>query len=93
MCAPEYVDEDCGYDVTEDNYIYTADNTSSTTIQFEVYYPQVEGLSGDVQEKVNGALQDCALESVDKLYLEPSDEMKEKVLGEEYPRRSVGYQV
>ena len=82
---PEYVDEDCGYDVTEDNYIYTADNTSSTTIQFEVYYPQVEGLSGDVQEKVNGALQDCALESVDKLYLEPSDDMKEKVLGEEYP--------
>ena len=41
---PEYVDEDCGYEVTEDNYTYTADNTSSTTIQFEVYYPQVDGL-------------------------------------------------
>ena len=82
---PEYVDEDCGYDVTEDNYIYTADNTSSTTIQFEVYYPQVDGLDAEVQEKVNTALQDCALDSVDKLYLSPSDEMKEKVLGEEYP--------
>ncbi len=82
---PEYVDENCGYDVTEDSYIYTADNTSSTTIMFEVYYPQVDGLSAEVQEKVNTALQDCALASVDKLYLSPSDEMKEKVLGEAYP--------
>ena len=82
---PEYVDEDCGYEVTEDNYTYTADNTSSTTIQFEVYYPQVDGLDAAVQESVNAALQDCALASVDKLYLDPSDEMKEKVLGEEYP--------
>ena len=79
------MDEDCGYEVTEDNYTYTADNTSSTTIQFEVYYPQVDGLDAAVQESVNAALQDCALASVDKLYLDPSDEMKEKVLGEEYP--------
>lgn len=85
QAIPEYIDDNCGYKVTEDNYIYKPDDTSTATIEFEVYYPQVEGLDGDVQEKVNTALQDCALASVDKLYLHPSDEMKEKVLGEEYP--------
>ena len=80
-----HVDPDCGYQVTESDYTYTAENTTSAAIQFEVYYPQVEGLGEKVQEKVNTALQDCALATVDKLYLEPSDEMKEKVLGEENP--------
>lgn len=82
---PAYEDKNAGYTLKEDSYTYTADELTSTTIQFEVYYPQVEGLEEKVQEKVNTALQDCALVSVEKLYLDPSQEMKEKVLGESYP--------
>lgn len=82
---PEYVSGKADYKLKQDSYTYTADDTSTTTIQFEVYYPQVEGLEKAVQDRVNRALEDCALETVEKLYLHPSDEMKEKVLGEPYP--------
>lgn len=82
---PVYQDEHLGYEVKKDSYVYTPKDTTTTTIHFEVYYPQIEGLDEKVQKKVNQELEDCALETVDKLYLEPSDETKEQVLGEEAP--------
>lgn len=80
-----YVSDEADYEVKEENYSYIPDDTTSTVIQFEVYYPQIEGLSDSVQKKVNQTLENCAMETVDKLYLNPSQEMKEKVLSEDNP--------
>ncbi len=80
-----YVSDEADYEVKEENYSYIPDDTTSTVIQFEVYYPRIEGLSDSVQKKVNQTLENCAMETVDKLYLNPSQEMKEKVLSEDNP--------
>lgn len=90
-----YVSDHAKYEVTEENYSYAPDDTTSTVIQFEVVYPQIQGLDESVQKKINQALEDCAMETVDKLYLNPSQEMKEKVLSEESPvlASMVGYKV
>ena len=45
----------------------------------------IDGLEKEVEEKVNKLLEDCAMESVKELYLEPSDELKEKIIISEYP--------
>lgn len=37
------------------------------------------------EEKVNEALKNCALQTVDKIYDNPSDEMKERVLSSSQP--------
>lgn len=80
-----YVSNEADYEIKEENYNYIPDDTTSTVIQFDVYYPQIEGLSESVQKKVNQTLENCAMETVDKLYLNPSQEMKEKVLSEDSP--------
>lgn len=92
---PEYIDQNCGYEVKQDSYIHVPEDQSSSLIQFEVYYPQVSGLKKEMEDKVNKALEDCALQSVDRLYLNPSQDMKEKVLEEQYPvlASSVDYKV
>lgn len=80
-----YESEDISYEVTEDTYVHAPDDTKTTAIHFEVYFPQVKGLHKDVQETVNEELKNCAMETVDKLYLNPTEEMKEKVIGAEVP--------
>lgn len=80
-----YISDAADYEVKEENYNYIPDDTTSTVIQFDVYYPQIEGLNDSVEKKVNETLENCAMETVDKLYLNPSQEMKEKVLSEESP--------
>lgn len=80
-----YVSEEAGYEVKEEKYTYVPDDTTSTVIQFEVYYPQIQGLDESVEKKVNKELENCAMETVEKLYLNPSQDMKEKVLSEDSP--------
>lgn len=84
---PEYIDEHTGYELGEDSYVLNPEDveTTRTTIVFEIYYPQLTGLDEAVQEKVNEELKNCAMETAERIYLNPTDEIKEKVLGEEYP--------
>lgn len=83
---PEYEESDLSFEIKEDNYLYSPDDTKTTYVDFEIYYPQIEGL-GDakVQEQINEELKSCAMETVDRIYENPSTEIKERVLGEEYP--------
>ena len=82
---PEYVEENLNYEAVKDSYTYQSEDTKRTSIQFEVYFPKLSGLEEKVQDKINQSLKDCAMESVDRLYLNPSAETKEEVLGQEYP--------
>ncbi len=84
---PTYMEPGLAYEITEDSYSLSSDDaqTTMTTIYFEVPYPQIKGLEGDVETKVNEILKECAMETVDRLYLNPDEAVKEKVLGEEYP--------
>ena len=88
QAIPEYIDKQAGYEITEDSYILNPEDTETTrtTIMFEIRYPQVTGLKDEsVQEKVNEELKNCAMETAENIYLTPTDEIKETVLGEEYP--------
>ncbi len=83
---PEYIDEDISYTLDEDSYSFTDTEKTSTYITFEINYPMVTGLKkSDVEEKVNEALKEVAMDSVDKLYENPTDEVKEKVLAANNP--------
>ena len=44
------------------------------------------GLSSKkVEKKVNDAIRSCAMETVDKIYINPSEEIKETVLSSQTP--------
>lgn len=83
---PEYIDEDISYTLDEDTYSFTDTEKTSTYITFEVNYPTLTGLKkSDVEDKVNKALKEVAMESVDQLYENPTDEVKEAVLSADTP--------
>lgn len=83
---PEYEEKDLAFEIKEDSYLYSPDDTKTTYVDFEIYYPQIEGLEGaELQEQINEELKSCAMETVDRIYENPSTEIKERVLGEEYP--------
>lgn len=81
----EEIADDLSYKLGEDSYSVLDIEKQNTGIEFSVQFPVVDGLEKGVEEKVNGILKDCAMESVKELYLEPSDELKEKVIMAEYP--------
>lgn len=81
----EYRADGLKYEVEEEQYAYTSEDTKTTSIQFGVRYPKISGLDGSVQDKVNAALKDCAMETVDQIYLNPSMETKESIMREQYP--------
>lgn len=84
----EYIEEHTGYELTEESYIVNPEDTETkrTMIAFEVLYPQISGLKdASVQEKVNEELKNCAMETAEKIYLTPTEEIKEIVLGEQNP--------
>mgnify|MGYP002572309418 FL=1 len=45
-------------------------------MQFDVKYPQITGVEGENIDKINEMLKDCAMSTVNTLYLAPSDSMK-----------------
>lgn len=82
----EYQQENLPFEVTDESYLYSPDDTKTTYVDFEIYYPQLEGMEdAGVQDKVNEELKACAMETVDRIYDNPGTEIKERVLGEEYP--------
>ena len=85
---PEYIEERTGYELTEESYVLNPEDagTTRTMIAFEILYPQISGLKDEaVQDKVNEELKNCAMETVENIYLTPTEEIKETVLGEANP--------
>lgn len=83
---PEMIDDGIGYEIEEDTYEFSDDEKRSMVIQFQVSYPKVSGLSdASVEKKVNGILKARAMETVKRIYDDPAPEIKERVIGEEYP--------
>lgn len=92
---PAYEAEGLSYEIEEKDYTYSDKEKKSMLIDFQVKYPQINGLSGDLGKKVNDELKNCAMETVDKIYTNPSDSVKEDVLSNEYPAlvSYVGYKI
>lgn len=83
---PEYEEKGLPFEIKEENYLDTPDDKKTTYVDFEISYPQIEGLKDEsVQDKINEELRVCAMETVDRIYENPDSEVKERVLGEEYP--------
>ena len=83
--VPEYIADDLSYEIEEDSYTYTDDKKQSMLVSFNVQYPVLNGLDAAVQEKINAQIKKCAMATVDEIYTNPSQEVKEKVLGSTNP--------
>lgn len=84
--VPPYMEDDLSYEITDQSYDYTDNEKETTVITFQVGYPKVTGLaSKKVEKKVNDAIYSCAMETVDKIYTNPSEEIKERVLSSQTP--------
>lgn len=82
---PAVIKENLPYEINEDNYSFTDYEKQNTYIEFLIQYPMLSGMEEDVQKKVNQVIEECAMKSVEEMYLHPSDEVKEAVIGAEYP--------
>lgn len=83
---PEYEAEDLPFEVKDETYNYSPENQASVTQQFEIYYPQLDGMENqDIQAKVNDELKNCAMETVDRIYENPDNEIRNRVLEAESP--------
>lgn len=78
--------ENLPYEIIEESYTYFSDGSSREyPMQFDVKYPQITGAEGENIDKVNEILKDCAMSTVNALYLNPSDSMKETMLEQSDP--------
>lgn len=83
---PEMTDDDLSYEIDDEIYEFMDDEKQSMTIQFQVNYPKISGLKdAAVEKKVNDILKARAMETVKRIYDDPDPEIKERVLGEQYP--------
>ena len=82
---PAAIEENLPYEIEEENYSFTDYEAQNTYIEFFVQYPVLGGMEEDLQKKINQVIEDCAMKSVEETYLHPSEQMKEAVIGAEYP--------
>lgn len=82
---PVYEADDLSFETEEKLYKYADEEKKSMVIDFQVKYPQINGLDEKTGKKVNDELKNCAMETVDKIYTNPSESVKEGVLASEYP--------
>lgn len=81
-----YEAEELPYEIVEETYTYRSTvQGSEYPMEFDIKYPQIEGLDSGKADEVNEILKGCAMRTVDMLYLNPSDEMKESMLKETDP--------
>lgn len=82
----EYIAGDLPYEIENDEYIYSGEGMQSAMIEFSVSYPKITGLADEETENaVNEALRNTARETVVRIYEDPSQEIKERVLSEGNP--------
>lgn len=82
---PADIAQNLEYEISEDSYTFTDDEKQSTVIGFDVKYPKLEGLDAKVQKQINNKIKNCAMETVEEIYENPSEEFKEKILGTQNP--------
>lgn len=85
-----YEEENLPYEIVNDAYTFVDDEKMNTVIDFNVQYPQIsvtdnKKMSENTAEKVNQVIKDYAMKTVEEIYLNPSDEIKEKVIGAQMP--------
>ena len=85
-----YEEENLPYEIVDETYSFVDNEKIQTMIDFHVQYPKLsvtdnKKMNAEVVEKVNQAIYDHAMQTVDKIYLNPSVEAKEKVLEADYP--------
>ena len=80
-----YIDENLSYEIEEEIYTNPEQAGQTVYLDLKVKYPKLSGLDSKVADEINEIIKECAMKTVDEIYLNPSDEMKEKVLEEDYP--------
>lgn len=83
---PEYIAEDLSYEIENDKYVYSGEGMQSAMVEFNVTYPKITGLADAKTEKaINNSLKKAAKETVERIYDNPSPEIKERVISESTP--------
>lgn len=86
QAIPESIAQDLPYVIEEETYPFSDEEKQSVVIEFNVMYPKITGLADEKTEKrVNEALKEYAMKTVEEIYQNPSDEIKERVLKEDQP--------
>lgn len=81
-----YEAERLPYVLKEEKYTYSSDGRSGEyPMEFDISYPQIEGLDSEKADEINKRLKACAMSTVETIYLNPSDAMKEAMLQEKNP--------
>lgn len=83
---PGSIAQDLPYEIEEETYSFSDEEKQSVVIEFHVMYPKITGLRDEKTEKqVNETLKEYAMKTVNEIYQNPSDEIKERVLRETQP--------
>ena len=81
-----YVEEELPYTIEEENYVYNSGASKGEyPIEFDVKYPQIRSEELDNLDRINSLLKECAMISVNTLYLEPGHDVKNSILKEKEP--------
>lgn len=85
-----YAADEVSYEIENETYSFVDDEKINTVIDFSVQYPKIivkdnGKMNVDAVEKANEAIKACAMETVEEIYLNPTDEIKEKVIGAQQP--------
>lgn len=91
---PVYEADDVSYSV--DDELYYKDNYgSSVQMCMDIEYPQLTDLDSEHADKINKILEDCAMETANALYVNPTNEVKEFLLeqGQTYIGSEVRYKI
>ncbi|MCP1101560.1 putative GNAT family N-acyltransferase [Aequitasia blattaphilus] len=81
-----YEAKDLSINILEDSYENDDTPTGNSYLDFEVNYPQISGMKdGELQKKVNDAIRSTAMRTTDEIYINPSQDFKEKMLEVETP--------
>ena len=79
-----YIGSDITYTVEENNY-YLFEEIGTIFLYFDVNFPVVTGLEGGIEVEINQTLRDVAMETVNDIYLNPSEDMIESTLNMQDP--------
>lgn len=80
------IEEELSYEIAEDSYVqYTDKSSGKYQMEFDVKYPQLKGTGSVKENEINQALKECAMSTVNALYLQPSESVKEAMLQLEKP--------
>ncbi|MGN1266615.1 MAG: GNAT family N-acetyltransferase [Dorea sp.] len=82
---PAYIDKDISYTIEEEVYVNPEQESQTIYLDIQVNYPKLTGLDSEASNKINAMLKECAMETADEIYLNPTDEIKERVLEADYP--------